>query len=151
MTKEVLVRVRGIQSEETDSDTIELITPGTYYQRNGKHYILYDEAIEDVDIVTHNRVQASPDKIEVFKRGAVETHMVFETGKKSMANYLTPIGLIVLGLTTESINIEEEENAIHVSIRYALEMNGEQVASCSLGIDVHSKQEGALHLNQTKE
>lgn len=151
MTKEVLVSVKGTQFVEAEDDTIELITPGTYYLKNGKHYILYDETLEDIDIVTHNRVQITPDKIEVFKRGAVETHMVFERGKKTMANYLTPIGLIVLGLTTASLTVEEEENAIHAVINYALEMNGEQVSSCTLGLDVHSKQEGALRLYEEKE
>lgn len=151
MTKEVLVSVRGTQFMDENGDTIELIAPGTYYLKNGKHYILYDESMEEVDIITHNRVQISPDKIEVFKRGVVETHMVFETGKKTMANYLTPVGLIVLGLTTASLTVEVEENAIHAVINYALEMNGEQVSSCTLGIDVHSKQEGALRLNQEKE
>lgn len=151
MTKDVLVSVKGTQFLDEESDTIEIIMPGTYYKKNGRHYILYDESMEEVEMVTHNTVKAAQDKIEVLKHGIVETHMVFQPGKKTMANYLTPIGLIVLGLTTASITVEEQENAIHINVDYALEMNGEHVSNCFLGLDVHSKQEGALCLHPEKE
>ena len=44
MTKEVLVTISGLQfSPETESESVELITSGSYYKKNGKHYIIYDE------------------------------------------------------------------------------------------------------------
>lgn len=33
-------------SPETDNESVELITSGSYY-KNGKHYIIYDEVNED--------------------------------------------------------------------------------------------------------
>ena len=43
MTKEVLVTISGLQfSPETESESVELITSGSYYKKNGKHYIIYD-------------------------------------------------------------------------------------------------------------
>lgn len=38
MTKDVLVSVRGTQFLDEDSDTIEIIIPGTYYKKNDRHY-----------------------------------------------------------------------------------------------------------------
>ena len=147
MTKDVLVSVTGTQFFGDGQDAVEIITPGTYYLKNGKHYILYDEAIADTDIVTHNTVKAAPGQVEVAKNGAVETRMVFESGKKTMANYLTPLGLIVLGLTTVDIKLREEENAVHVNVDYALEMNGEHVSNCQIGICAQSRETAALHLS----
>lgn len=147
MTRDVLVRVRGIQIMEEDDDAIEVITPGVYYLKNGKHYVLYDENLEDFDAVTHNTVKITQDKVEVLKRGAAEVHMVFESGKKHVTNYLTPVGPILLGLTTAAIAVEEKENALHIQIDYALELNGEHVSGCRMDMQVLSKQEGALHLS----
>ena len=35
MTKDILVRVRGVQTIGEEEDTVEMITPGTYYVKNG--------------------------------------------------------------------------------------------------------------------
>ena len=44
MTKDVLITISGIQTIDGEvNDPIETVTPGEYYFRNGKHYILYDE------------------------------------------------------------------------------------------------------------
>lgn len=148
MKREVLVSVSGTQTIDDDSGTVEMITPGIYYRRNQKHYILYDETVEEMDDeVTHNTLKVAKDKIEVLKRGAVETSMTFESGKKHLTNFRTPMGLILLGVTTASIAVKEEEDLLQVHIDYALEMNGEPVSDCSLGIEIRSKQEGALHLS----
>ena len=42
MTKDVLVSLRGLQFDqsETESEKIETIMAGTYYEKNGKHYAL---------------------------------------------------------------------------------------------------------------
>ena len=55
MTKEVLLTISGLHfdtfSETPDEENvpIEVITPATYYLKNGKHYVLYDEMVEGKD------------------------------------------------------------------------------------------------------
>lgn len=55
-----------------------------------------------------------PDKVEVTKRGLVDTHMTFECGKKHMCNYMTPVGLIILGITTSALEVEEDETSMGI-------------------------------------
>ena len=63
MTKDVLVSISGkhigivSQSDEvieavgTDDDEIEVVTPASYYCRNGKHYIFHDfQAVGTADL-----------------------------------------------------------------------------------------------------
>jgi len=114
MTKEVLVSVKGTQLMGEENDTIEIITSGTCYEKNGKQYILFEEAIE--------------------------------CGKNNMANYVTPVGLIILGLTTASLTVTENEKEIHIGINYSLEMNGEYISDCSLEILAKAREKGGLHL-----
>lgn len=82
MTKDVLVSVTGTQFFGDGQDAVEIITPGTYYLKNGKHYILYDEAIADTDIVTHNTVKAAPGKVEVAKTALWKPAWFLRAGKR---------------------------------------------------------------------
>lgn len=47
MTKDVLLRIKGLQSVEAEEETVEMIAPGIYFERDGKHYIKYDEKTEN--------------------------------------------------------------------------------------------------------
>ena len=50
MTKEVLISISGVQFMDQEGQDVEMITKGTYYEKNGKHYILYDEVLEGEEI-----------------------------------------------------------------------------------------------------
>ena len=39
MTKDVLVSVRGAHIADGETNNLEVITAGSYYFKNGKHYI----------------------------------------------------------------------------------------------------------------
>ena len=67
---------------DDENDVIEMITAGTFNEKNGKKYLIYDETIVEGGDQTHNIVKIWPDKVEVTKRGLVDTHMTFECGKK---------------------------------------------------------------------
>ena len=96
---------------------------------------------------THNIVKIWPDKVEVTKRGLVDTHMTFECGKKHMCNYMTSVGLIILGITTSALEVEEDETSMGIVISYALEMNGEYISGCGLEIYARDKGNGPWSLD----
>ena len=48
MTKEILLSISGLHMLEEEDGNVEVVTAGDYYNRNGKHYILYDEVVEGV-------------------------------------------------------------------------------------------------------
>ena len=147
MTRDVLISVCGTQFFTEDHDTVEIITGGTYHEKGGKHYLRYDEAIEGTEELIHNTVKLAPGKMEILKKGLVESRMVFECGRKLKANYLTPMGLIMLGITTTALDMEEEEHRLRVHVEYALEMNGAHVANCRTDISASSREESRLNLN----
>ena len=55
MTKDILVRVRGVQTIGEEEDTVEMITPGTYYVKNGKQYLIYDESLDETGTSSGSR------------------------------------------------------------------------------------------------
>ncbi len=145
--KDVLVSVKGTQIIGEERDTVEVITPGSWQEKNGKQYLIYEETLEETKQTTKNTVKIAPELIEVTKRGVVETRMIYETGKKHMSNYMTPMGMIVLGITTKDIFVEADADRIHAEIRYGLEMNGQFVSDNHMEIHAAVRGSEALKLN----
>ena len=141
MTKDVLVKISGLQfAGEEDSDSIEVITSGTYYQKNGKHYILYDEVMEGTTDVTKNMIKIGDNSMEVTRKGPATVHMMFEKDKKNISYYYTPFGNLLIGIDAKAIQIVESDFDINVKVDYALEINYEHVADCHITVDVKSKE-----------
>ena len=87
MTKDVLLKISGMQftadnEESSEPEPVEIIAPGEYYFKNGKHYIVYDEFMEGFDSATRNVLKLQDDSLEITKRGTSNVHMVFEKDKK---------------------------------------------------------------------
>ena len=88
MTKDVLVSISGMHmgilaDQEDEDEEIEVVTPASYYCRNGKHYIIYDEVVEGMTGTIKNKIKITGDSVvEIMKSGLSNTHMVFEkTGR----------------------------------------------------------------------
>ena len=140
MTKDVLVKISGLQfAGEEDNDSIEVITSGTYYKKNNKHYVLYEEVMEGTTEITKNIIKIGEDSMEVTRKGPATVHMVFEKDKKNVSYYYTPFGNLLIGIDAREIQIDENELDINVKVNYGLEINYEHVADCHITVDVKSK------------
>lgn len=148
MTKDVLVKISGLQimSQEEDSEPIEVITAGDYYKKNNKHYVVYDEVMEGFEGTTKNIIKLQENCLDITKRGVTNVHMVFEKNKKNITCYQTPFGSLMLGIDAKEINIEEDEYDINVNVQYALELNYEHIADCTIRMAIQSKESKEFHI-----
>lgn len=157
MTKDVLITVRGLQFDRggTDADnvntdkantgegntaTIETMLPGAYYEKNGSHYILYEEMMEGFREPTKNKIKFGEHFLELDRSGPVNVRMVFDENKKTMSNYNTPYGNIPIGIDTKKIHITKEPDRITVDVDYMLEAHNEYLADYRILIDIRSKE-----------
>ena len=140
MTKEVLVTISGLQfSPETESESVELITSGSYYKKNGKHYIIYDEVNEGFSETTRNIIKLNDDFMDITRRGVSNVHMMFEKNKKDMSYYNTPFGNLLVGINATDVKVNETEDNIDIKVDYKLEVNYEHLAECSISMNIMSK------------
>lgn len=141
MTKEVLISLRGLQFDQSDADAekIETIMTGNYYEKNGRHYVLYDEVMEGFPEPVKNRIKFDGHALELTRSGAVNVHMLFEENRKNMTSYHTPYGNILIGIDTRKIHITQESDRIVVDVDYALDVNYEYLADCQIVLDIKSK------------
>ena len=139
MTRDVLISISGMQIAEEDNHGVKMITTGDYFLKNGSHYILYDEIQEGLDGVIKNTVKISPSGLDIIKRGSSSVHMTFEKDKKNIACYATPCGELMIGISTNAIEVIEEEDRLKVHVSYSLDINYQHVSECDIDLDIHSK------------
>ncbi|MCD8220698.1 MAG: DUF1934 domain-containing protein [Clostridiales bacterium] len=137
MTKDVLIRICGMQwMDEGEPEKMELVMPGKYYFKNGKHTIVYEELMDDFSGSVRNMIRFSPELMDVHKTGLVETRMIFEPGKKELTHYATPMGEFMIEVATKSLELEESEERLRVVAGYELDMNYDPVSSCEISVEV---------------
>lgn len=148
MTRDVLIRISGLQRMDEDNlDNVEVITTGDYFMKNGKHYVIYDEVLEGFDGSVRNTVKISPEMMDIQRKGVMRSHMIFEQDKKSMTRYETPMGEMVLEISTNQIVLDEEEDRLQVKVEYSLDINYDHVSDCSIVMDIWSREKAQLQLN----
>ena len=137
MDKDVWVSVAGLQfGANPEGDRIEIMTPGSYYKKKDKHYLMYDEIMEGSDEVTKNVVRFDGDMLSISTSGFANVEMVFEKNKRNMTNYVTPYGSLLVGIDTDNIDIRESEDVINIDIDYALDINYEHLANCKIKMEI---------------
>lgn len=124
MKDNVKIHVIGIQSDLSDEDeSIELITTGSWYQKNNKHYLLYTDTTLLDSVETKTRVSFDEKTVSIIRNGGTNTHLVFENGECHIIPYETPFGLFEMVSTTKSIVILQSESFIDLKVVYHLELN----------------------------
>lgn len=147
MTKDILISIKGLHAlGEEEPDMVELIIPGSYYKKGDRHFIKYDEVTEGMEGTTSNLIKLHQNSMEVTQKGLTNTHMVFEEQKKNMTYYDTPFGNLLVGIAATNVSLTETENQIDVKVDYALEINDEHLADCTIRMKVCSRENGSLHL-----
>lgn len=147
MTKEVLLTISGLHydslPDEDENEPIEVITPATYYLKNGKHYVIYDEMVEGMPGTIQNKIRiAGNNLLEIKKSGLANTKMVFEKDKINMTQYETPYGELMVGIFTKNMLIDVTERNIDVRVNYELDINSEKVADCDIKMNIRANAPG---------
>ncbi|MCM1159162.1 MAG: DUF1934 domain-containing protein [Bacteroidales bacterium] len=138
MTKDVLITVSGIQFD-VEEEPVELITTGTYYLKNGKHYVLYEEQPDDNGPVIRNRVKFWNDGFEMTKKGEVQSCLSFNRGEKTSNVYQTVMGMIQIDTNTHEFSVVETEDAIAVTIKYTLDINYSFISECEVHFEIQAR------------
>ncbi len=130
------------RSAEDDEEPIEVVTPATYYLKDGKHYVLYEEPVEGMSGSIKNKIRFAEDgKLEVMRSGLTSSHLIFEKDRINMSQYQTPYGEMMVGVYTTDMQVDVRDEDIDVSVAYALDINSEKVADCNIMMHIKAIQE----------
>lgn len=123
--------------EEDETQTLETITRGRYYYRDGLHNVFYEETL-DGEATVKSSVKFDGYHAEITKKGVYNVQMLFEQGRKNSTEYNTPFGAIAMCFDTKDILIEQTEERILLTIFYNLEINFANAGECRMEIEIKS-------------
>lgn len=135
MKKDIRITVRGVQWDEAgETGSTETTASGEYFFKNGSHYIFYEESAEESGGLIKNSLKLKGNVLELNRKGAVNSRMVFETGKSHVVDYATPFGMLRMETVTSRILFLEEEDRLQIKAEYELWADGVKISSCRLTV-----------------
>ena len=139
MNEEVIISIKGLRvTEDTDED-VEVITPGKYYLKNGKHYLHYDEIDEESGKTIKNMIKITSEYVEVTKRGGISSKLCFQEEKSYQSIYSTMFGEFLMETKTDAVMLDESDEVIEATVKYELFINGSSVSTNNIVIKVENK------------
>ncbi|MBR1866905.1 MAG: DUF1934 domain-containing protein [Lachnospiraceae bacterium] len=138
MTKDVLVKISGMQFDIED-EPIELVTAGTYYLKNGRHYVLYEEQPDSSGPAIRNIVKFQDGMFEMTKKGAEYSYLLFREAQNTSTVYQTPAGPVQIDVSTHDFQMTETEEELAVTIRYSLNINYNFISECEVNFKVQAR------------
>lgn len=140
MEKIQLTLVGRQQGEDGETLVTKSVVTADYEEKNGGRYILYEEAQEDGGPVAKNLIKLKGGVLELTKRGAVNTHMVFASGRESRASYATPYGCLQMEIATRSLDSAFRDGKMEIRVDYDLASQGRLLSRCLLTMEARLRQ-----------
>ena len=124
MEKDVVISIKGMQQyEDTDPDTIELVTAGRM-QRVGKSYTLSYQESELTGLEgTLTTIQVEGEQVTLMRVGEFNAQMVFQEGRRHLSMYNTPYGAMSVGVNTRHLLADLSDKGGDIEIDYAIEID----------------------------
>ena len=146
MEEKFLLSVCGKQFVNGSSDKIELQTNAAYVMRGGCRYISYKEySPENPEIHYRTTVKVDPNNVvTVMKGGEMSHNLILEKGQRHRCEYRTPYGNMTLGIFTEQVDINLDDNGGSVSVRYSIDIENELASTNELTLKI---KEAATNVN----
>ena len=137
MTEEVWLTIIGEQISPDGEKERNQTKCRARYRRDGERHVLeYEERGEEGDKPTLSHLLIERERIEISRKGMVDSRMVMEREKEHDCLYETPYGAFPMKIRTEHVNCLETDEKIHARARYTLVMEGNYTADCAVTIRI---------------
>ena len=99
MKEDYLITIHGTMEQDGESDSVKLMTRGSFVKRNGSFFISYKEteATGYAGCVTTVKVEDSH-KVSMLRFGPAPSQLVIEKGRRHVCHYETGHGSLSLGV-----------------------------------------------------
>ena len=144
MAREVLLTLTGLSLDESGQETVTRQTVKAQYAfREGRHFFRYEEQEDPASSPTLCLLKLQEGYLELSKKGAVYTRMVFENGKEHRTDYVTPFGNLWLGICTHRAGFTHlpagaDPVFLQYVIQYTLALEGQPLGEYTMTLQAVS-------------
>ncbi len=141
MESNVWIKLRGSQEIEGEEDSYELITEGTYKKEDGKYIVSYEGSEITGYENTTTTLSVEKDNVSMLRTGALApTQMIFEKGNKYTGQYETPFGFLYVGVTTNDMTINIDDDGGNIELDYYVQFNDNDPVKNALFVEITKKE-----------
>ena len=124
MEKDVVISIKGMQQyEDTDPDTIELVTAGRMQRVVESYTLSYQESELTGLEGTLTTIQVDGEQVTLMRVGEVNSQMAFQEGRRHLSMYNTPYGAMAIGVNTRHLLADLTDQGGDIEIDYAIEVD----------------------------
>lgn len=115
--------------QDGDSDSVELMTRGSFVRRGANFFISYNEteATGYKGCVTTVKVEGS-DKVSMLRFGPAPSQLVIERGKRHVCHYETGHGSLSLGVAADDIDSRLSDGGGTLRFSYLLDVDAASIS-----------------------
>ena len=119
---------------------MELSTVGTMEHTQDGYRLIYQESeTTGMEGVT-TYMMVNPEAITLERRGRMNSLMVLEKGRRTICNYDTGYGSLMMGLYTSEIQTEMDNDGGEFYFHYTLDINSGMASSHDVHVSVKKRQ-----------
>lgn len=143
MDENYLLKIKGTMEQDGQSDSIELMTRGSYVHREGAFYIIYKESEATGFSGSTTTVKVSEDarRVAMLRYGKNASQLIIEKGTRHLCHYETGYGAHSLGVAADEIAHELGDDGGRLQFSYTLDSGNEDFISRNL-VDITVKRLG---------
>ena len=138
MNDDFLITIKGTQIVDGESNDVEVMTVGSYETKNDKRYIIYKEYGKENDTPKTTIIKfENNDKVSIISpNNKHESRLILEKDRRHLCHYETPMGGLMVGVSTHDIFSTLDDNGGILEVSYTLDFNTNEVSKNSFYINV---------------
>ncbi len=137
MREDFLITINGTMEQNGQSDSVQLMTRGSFVKRNDHFFISYNEteATGYKGCVTTVKVEGTR-KVSMLRFGPAPSQLVIEKGCRHVCHYDTGAGALSLGVSADEIHAALSEHGGKVKLSYMLDVDASTLSKNIVDITV---------------
>ena len=139
MKEDYLITIENTQSSEEGSEHYTLSTVGEYSYDGNRRLIRYADSAATGFEGCETTLDIDGRSIVFTRTGKMSANLILEAGKRFTGHYGTPVGILDLGVYTDSIDDRLTADGGSLDFSYSLDINACFFAKNDLKITVREK------------
>ncbi len=122
--KDVMIEISGLYTQDNDTDSVDLVTDGTYAKDHEKYIISYEES--EVTGMAGCRIKMTVDgeqSVAIARSAPAESELVVERGVRHVCHYNTGMGFMSIGISGSRISSTLDDCGGKLEFSYSLDIN----------------------------
>ena len=133
----VIIRIRGTQRDEAgETNTIESMAVGRHSVKNGKHYVLYEDAMLHEQQSVSTVLKFSDEEMTLLRKGAMKQEMRFRPGSATVNRYRTPYGDLAMTIRTHRLDVSYGLLEGFIEAEYDIAIDDQHQSTNTLRIEI---------------